>query len=91
MGGDPGDGDFVQTGADVETAWMRLGFRVTAVGVGGSRDVFLITIDATWRRAGVRWRRTATGAGMQAGVRGATYSDGRAYGVGVGIPIPNMK
>ena len=23
LGGDPGDGDFVQTGADVETAWMR--------------------------------------------------------------------
>ena len=40
LGGKPGDGDFMETGADVETAWMRLGFRVTTAGVGGSRDVF---------------------------------------------------
>ena len=89
LGGDPGDGDFVQMGADVETAWMRLGVRVSTAGVGGYRVFFFLQqlSTPTWRRAGVRRRRTATGAAY-AGGRTTSRADVRRR---VGIPIPNVK
>ena len=78
-----------------------LGFRVSTAGVGGYRVFFFLQqlSTPTWRRAGVRRRRTATGAGTRAGVRtatGAAYAGGRTTSRAdvrrrVGIPIPNVK
>ena len=78
-----------------------LGFRVSTAGVGGYRVFFFLQqlSTPTSRRAGVRRRRTATGAGTRAGVRttrSVAYAGGRMTSRAdvrrrVGIPIPNVK
>ena len=84
--------------------WRRRGCVRVQGFDGGRRQLpclfFLQQLSTpTSRRAGVRRRRTATGAGTRAGVRtatGAAYAGGRMTSRAdvrrrVGIPIPNVK